>query len=134
MLWQAVVSHGKKELGYLWAVPEIVTRGRSHGQMIRGQGGSTPIFRPSSARVSLPLKSCKFCQTGRWWSWQYGHCRVPSEARESCWQKAGACAAPAETNVLDGPGRAENQTPKPPSGYADGDIFNLYPRVIVPDQ
>lgn len=49
-------------------------------------------------------------------------------------EKAGACSPPAESNVLDSPGCTENQTLMPPSGYAEGDIFNLYLCVVVPDQ
>lgn len=47
-------------------------------------------------------------QTGLQWGWLCGHCQVPRNAQESCWQKAGACAALAESNVLNSP---ENQNP-----------------------
>lgn len=57
-----------------------------------------------------------------------------NKAQELYWQKAGACAAPAESNVPDSPGCAENQAPMPPSGYTDKDILNFCPYVIVPDQ
>lgn len=64
------------------------------------------------------------CQTGLRWGWECSYRQVPSKVQELCWQKAGACSPPAESNGLDSPGCAENQTLMPPSGYADGDIFS----------
>lgn len=64
---------------------------------------------PAALESSCPWKAglpLHLYQTGLRGGWICGHCQVPRNAQESCWQKAGACAALAESNVLDSP---ENQ-------------------------
>lgn len=63
-----------------------------------------PIFRPRRARTSLPpwkaVPPPHLCQADFQWHRQRGHHQVPRQVQEPWWQKAGACAAPAESNSL----------------------------------
>jgi len=116
-------------------VPEIVACDRSHRSQSSRQVNVQ--FSDPAVLESLPLKRCTLSppllnrtsvEVAMWAPW------VPSKVQRTCWQKAGSSAAPSVSNVLDSPGCAENQLPLPPSRYTDGDIFNLSPCVIDPDQ
>lgn len=64
---------------------------------------NTQFSDPEGLEFPWPWKEMPppyLCQAEFQWHWEWGHHQVPGKAQESCWQKAGACVAPAESNSL----------------------------------